>query len=835
MSKQLIIYEKESGVISRVMFFNHEIDKQSFVKFGLDKIFDLEKYDFILETEHKFINIKKDRIINRTLTQSQARKEIEKKQNFNTSTIFEEVNYTYLPEHIGLITTWNKKCGIANYCKDLVENLHCKITIFCEKDTIPEFIDSKIKVIPCWSSTDSSYDYLVDLIKKNKIDIAHIQYNHGLLNAGQLKIFGNELKASGIRSIMTLHSSKGGVDVYGKNFDQFIVHSEESAKDLIGTNLNKEQVSIIPIGSNKQLHYKTKKIACVEKNLDYNRPIISNFGFFLPQKGIKEQIQTIDILKNKYPNILLLVVCALHTVQNKEISEEYFKECKNLVDDLNLHSNVFFITDYLPLNESIDYLQCSDIIVLPYINSAAQATSSAGRTALMALRPTIVTDVEIFSDLENIVPKVEPRNTKGLAEEIDKILSDKQYQEILIKKIKNFTELTSWENVAKQHMRLYKSFGDIKIDIEGQVYSYFSASVVNRNLACSLYDLGVDVTLKSVGLAENSNYIMGDKTSEIVQRKANNLITVRHQFPPNFTDFQSRTKIMYLPVETSVPDDWLEAIEKNDIDFIWVYSSYGKEMMHKAGVKKPVEIIRCGIDENLFNKNVVPIDLSNIRDSYTKKTVDINDKTFIFMFIGHAQERKNFKTMFKSYLAEFSKNDNVVLVIKSYDGGEIHKTIEELVEYVAEVLEKPKEMLPKFLYIYEDTDPNILPTYFAAANVMVQCSRAEGFGKPIIEAMALGKPSIVVPFSGPKDFCTEKNSFWVPFSLIKSTYHVQSKCGDSYWAETKVEDLRKVMRFCFENPDEVLKRGQEALNDSQKWIMKEVAFDVIKFVRKYNL
>ena len=154
---------------------------------------------------------------------------------------------------------------------------------------------------------------------------------------------------------------------------------------------------------------------------------------------------------------------------------------------------------------------------------------------------------------------------------------------------------------------------------------------------------------------------------------------------------------------------------------------------------------------------------------------------------------------------------------------------------MSNVLDRPKEVLPKHLYIYEDTDPNILPSYYAAADIMVQCSRAEGFGKPIVEAMALGIPSISILWSGPKDFCTEKNSFPVPYTLVKSSYHVQSKKTESVWADSKVEEIRKIMRFCFENTDEVKKRGRQALIDSDKWLMKNVVFDVLKFVRKYNL
>ena len=358
---------------------------------------------------------------------------------------------------------------------------------------------------------------------------------------------------------------------------------------------------------------------------------------------------------------------------------------------------------------------------------------------------------------------------------------------------------------------------------------------MNRNLACALNKLGVDVVLKSVNLAENKDYELGDDSKSLIAKRPNNIIQVRHQFPPNFSDFNAQTKILYLQAETSIPDDWKIAIEKSNIDFIWVYTNHAKELLRKAGITKPVEVIKCGFDSELFNEDVIPIDLRNIRDSHTKCTVDIDDDTFIFMFVGHAQERKNFKTIFKSYLTEFSRNENCLFIIKSYDGGEVHKIILELIEYVSEVSGKRKETLPKHLYVYEDTNPHVLPQYYKAANVMVQCSRAEGFGKPIVEAMGMGIPSISVLWSGPKDFCTEKNSFPVPFKLVRSTYHVQSNETPSLWADTAIEDLRKVMRYCFENQDEVKRRGKQALIDSKNWTIEEAAFDVIEFIRKNNI
>jgi len=837
MAKQIVVYEKDNGTIFQVLLFDQA--KVKIEDLGLEYAYDELTYGFLEELPSKFINIKKDRVIDGKVvtldnTKSVSPNVYESEATYSDS-LFEDITYRSIPEHVGLITTWNKQCGIADYSKDLVNNSNSRITIFCERSSErSDDDDPNIKVVPCWGATDNSYRMLVETLKKNKIDIAHVQYNHDLMNAGQLKIFGKELKEAGIRGIITLHSTKGGVDIYGESFDTLIAHSRISAEDLIGEHTHKDQIEIIPIGTKETFPDEEKKLACLKKGINDKRPIIANFGFFLPQKGVKEQLQALVQIKEKFPDVLLLAVCSIHKI-NDSISNKYYRECERLSIELGLQDNVKFITEYLEFKEIFEYLHCSDIIVLPYVNSASQAASSAGRTILTAMRPVIVSDVDIFSDLETIVPKVRPGDVNHLADEIISLLSDKTKQEEILNNINRFVDKTSWENVARAHDKVYKALGDIKIDIVGQVFSYFSASVVNRNLACALNDIGADITLKSVNLAENKDYELADDSRDLLMKNPSGIVQVNHQYPPEFKEFNARTKIVYLQAETSLPEKWVKDIKNSDIDFIWAYSTYAKEQIKKAGVNIPIEVIPCGYDPKLFNEDVIPINLAHIRDSYTKKAVEIDDDTFVFMFVGAAQERKNFQAMFKAYLTEFKKDENIVFVIKSYSGGEVHKIIDDLTNFVSETLEIDKEELPKFIYIYEDTEPQILPSYFKAANVMVQCSRAEGFGKPIVEAMGMGIPSIVCLFSGPKDFCNDHNSFPVPFKLVRSTYHVQSNDLPSLWAETKIEDLRKVMRFCFENPQEVKRRGNQALVDSEKWTLEESAFKVVKFVRKYNL
>jgi glycosyltransferase involved in cell wall biosynthesis len=115
---------------------------------------------------------------------------------------------------------------------------------------------------------------------------------------------------------------------------------------------------------------------------------------------------------------------------------------------------------------------------------------------------------------------------------------------------------------------------------------------------------------------------------------------------------------------------------------------------------------------------------------------------------------------------------------------------------------------------------------------MVQCSRAEGFGLPIIEALSLGTPSIYTPWGGPLDFSTEENCWPVKFELVESDYHVQSSERKSFWAEVDRDNLKYVMRYVFSHREENRKKGEKGKRDMQSWTSRRCAMKVVEFVRE---
>lgn len=170
-------------------------------------------------------------------------------------------------------------------------------------------------------------------------------------------------------------------------------------------------------------------------------------GRIVKDKGINELVSAFDYLNKKYPNIHLLLVGPVETVQNP-VDKNTFS---TIEQNDNIHA-VGMKKDVRP------YLKASDAFILPsYREGFGMVLIEAGAMGL----PCITTDITGCNEI--IVPGengaiIEPRNTEALREEMEKWVSNPE----MVKKMtsnarKMVSERYDSRIVREQYFEFYKS------------------------------------------------------------------------------------------------------------------------------------------------------------------------------------------------------------------------------------------------------------------------------------------------------------------------------------------------------------------------------------------
>ena len=179
--------------------------------------------------------------------------------------------------------------------------------------------------------------------------------------------------------------------------------------------------------------------------------------------------------------------------------------------------------------------------------------------------------------------------------------------------------------------------------------------------------------------------------------------------------------------------------------------------------------------------------------------------------------------LLKAFSDEFRPEEPVVLICKTVNSDalvDIHGQIASL------ELGRMEERI--HLSLNQVIPTSQLGALYRSADCFVLSTRGEGWGMPIIEAMACGLPVIATDWSAHCDFMTEENAY--PLAVERLVPAV-AKCpyyeGFS-WAEPSYRDLRRLMRHVFENQTEAREKGSKASRDvMNKWTWDQAARRII--------
>jgi len=343
---------------------------------------------------------------------------------------------------------------------------------------------------------------------------------------------------------------------------------------------------------------------------------------------------------------------------------------------------------------------------------------------------------------------------------------------------------------------------------EGAFFVHHSLSLVNREMIHSLVD-NSDYAIKLLPYEKeqfkpDADHYLNKLVPLINSDVGKADIHVRHHWPPNLEPPNSGHWVIIQPWEFgSLPKEWVEKFQA-EVDECWVPSHYVKQVYVESGVdEKRVFVIPNGINPSVFHPQVPPTPLK------TKKG-------FKFLFVGGTIHRKGIDILLKIYSKTFTNEDDVTLIIKDF-GGDAFYQGQTIAEYIKRL--QADKNAPEIIYINQTLPENELVGLYTACDVLVHPYRGEGFGLPILEAMACGTPVIVTNGGAALDFCKPYCSLLINSKKVVQSYnHVGDRelVDNAWFFEPEPADLAAKMLYAYKHQKEMKEKGWQAHKETHR-------------------
>jgi glycosyltransferase involved in cell wall biosynthesis len=265
------------------------------------------------------------------------------------------------------------------------------------------------------------------------------------------------------------------------------------------------------------------------------------------------------------------------------------------------------------------------------------------------------------------------------------------------------------------------------------------------------------------------------------------LVVVSHLVPrrgqPLFENGPNVARTMF---ETDrVPSVFLPRLM--DVDEIWVPCGFNVDTFGRGGLPRTkIHVLPETIDFDLYDPALAaaPLDIPGRR-------------RFTFLSNFDFTDRKGCDVLLAAWAEAFDPDDDVCLVLKCLS---LNDRTRSLADRVAELV-GGRETAPILLYD-RLLGAAEMPSLYAAADAYVMASRGEGWGRPYMEAMAMGLPTIGSRWSGNLMFMDDDNAWLVDGEVVPVPEGAQSHAAALYrghrWFEPDcdalVASLREVAR-----------------------------------------
>lgn len=353
--------------------------------------------------------------------------------------------------HIGFVSTWNTRCGIAEYTRYVIDNLgdDLRYTIFAA-ETADRVRPDGEEVVRCWDSTNElerSWDeagVLARAIVARNVDLVWVQFNFAFFAPEALEYLIDEVHRAGVPVFVTLHATNNErfarLAAALRKADLTIVHRQQDVRLLLAEGVERvllqEHGILAPRFPDKGDNPRVRSLGFT----------VASFGFFLDKKGIHELLVSFAAALHIRPGLRLKLVNSLYPIPE---SAQYAASCLKLARDLRIASHLTVSTEFLDEAAVLAELHSSDLIVLPYVESTESA-SGAIRLPLASGTPILCSDVSLFDEFSGAVHRYPVGDRIALANAIVQLAADPEKLHQFSARQREIVEEFSWPRVCRR-------------------------------------------------------------------------------------------------------------------------------------------------------------------------------------------------------------------------------------------------------------------------------------------------------------------------------------------------------------------------------------------------
>ena len=271
-------------------------------------------------------------------------------------------------------------------------------------------------------------------------------------------------------------------------------------------------------------------------------------------------------------------------------------------------------------------------------------------------------------------------------------------------------------------------------------------------------------------------------------------------------------------IETTVaPGDWIEGMNRMNLNIVSsehskkVFLSTEFEKRNKqtnalegmVKLEKPIEVLFEGVNTDVYKvierNQVKNINLDSIKED------------FAYLFVGHwisgdvGEDRKNVGLLIKAFYEVFkNKTKRPALILKTSQVGSSYVDREEILKKIKQIRKSvnSKNLPNVYLLHGEFTDEEMNELYnHPKVKSMVNLTKGEGFGRPLLEFTLSKKPLITSGWSGQLDFLNPDftNILQGQLATVHQSAANQWLLQDSQWFSPDHGQIVFFLKDIFEN------------------------------------